>query len=107
MSLQARVGRHTRNGGRHIKNKANDQQTVTELLNGISTSDGGAAGSLNGHIVAGICGESLYGAISKFEDKYFPSERSGYVDPGGAMLQLMERLIALPGSAPAPAQVGP
>jgi hypothetical protein len=107
MSLRGRVGRHTRNGGRQCQNWWGDQKTVTDLLNSISISDGGAAGTLNGRIVAGICGDGLYGAISQFEDKHFPAQRSGYVDPGGAMLALMEQLVAHPGSAPTAAGVRP
>ena len=103
MSLRGRVGRHTRNGGRQCQNWRDDQKTVTDLLNGISVGDGGAAGALNGTIVAGICGDALYAAISQFENKHFPRQGSGYVDPGGAMLRLMEQLAARPGSAPAPA----
>jgi hypothetical protein len=103
MSIRARVGRHTRDGKRQCQNWWGDQKTVTDLLNGISSSDGGAAGTLSDTMVAGICGNALYEAISEFEDKHFPGQGSGYVDPGGAMLRLMEQLIARPGSAPVPA----
>ena len=99
MSIRARVGRHTRSGGRHCQNWADDQRTVIDLLNRISVADGGAGGGLGGRIVAGICDDALYGAISQFEDKYFPGQHSGFLDPGGAMLKRMEQLAGRAASA--------
>ncbi len=105
MALRARVGRHTKSGMRECQNWADDQQTVIALLNRISAADGGAGGSLAGRIVAGISSDALYRAITKFEDKHFPGQRSGFLDPGGAMLARMEALIA--GRTTAPPAVTP
>jgi hypothetical protein len=52
--------------------------------------------------VAGICSDALYGAITRFEDKYFPGQRSGYLDPGGSMLRQMELLAGRTPSGPDP-----
>src|SRR5260370_2669354 len=92
MSLKASVGRHTQANGRQCQNYPEGQQTVIDLLNGIPVGKGGAGGSLKGHIVSGICSDALYHAISQFEDKYFPRQRQGFVDPGGPMLKRMEEL---------------
>lgn len=94
MPLRARVGRHTRLAGRHCQNWAEDQQTVIDLLNRIPVTDGGAGGKLNGRIIVGMSSDALYRAISQFEDKHFPGQRSGFVDPDGAMLKLMHELAA-------------
>ncbi len=98
MSLRGRVGRHARQGGRHCQNRIEDQQAVIALLNRIPAGDGGAGGGLNGNIagrmVAGMASETLYAAILRFEDKHFPGQRSGFVDPGGAMLRRMQDLAA-------------
>jgi hypothetical protein len=99
MPLRARVGRHTRGGGRNCQNWPDDQQTVIGLLTRVPGPAGGA-GSLSAKVVSGICSDELYRAISTFEDKHFPGQRSGYVDPAGAMLKRMEALTA----AAAPAQ---
>jgi len=96
MTLRARVGRHTRLAGRHCQNWSDDQQQVIDLLNRISVADGGSAGRLGGRLVAGICSDELYRAISGFEDKQFPGQHSGYVDPAGPMLKRMEDLAASP-----------
>jgi hypothetical protein len=53
-------------------------------------------------MVAGICSDDLYAAISAFEDKYFPGQRSGFIDPGGAMYQKLA-MLAAPAAAPPPA----
>src|SRR5258706_3853035 len=95
MSLRGRVGRHTHDGGRHCQNWPDDQQSVISLLNRIPVAAGGAAGSLSKPVISGICGDELYRAISAFEDKYFPGQRSGYLDPAGAMLKRMEELAAV------------
>jgi hypothetical protein len=97
MSLRGRVGRHTRSGGRQCQNWAEDQRAVTELLNRISFVDGGAEGTLSGRIVLGISSDPLYRAISRFEDKHFPGQHSGFVDPGRAMWRRMEELAQAPG----------
>jgi hypothetical protein len=104
MPIRARVGRHTRSGGRHCQNWADDQKTVIDLLNLVTIADGGAGGKLAGPVIAGVCSDALYGAISRFEDKYFPGQRSGYLDPGGAMLRRMEQLA---GRTPGGANAGP
>jgi hypothetical protein len=76
---------------------------VIALLNRIPVSDGGAGGSLNGRIVAGLSSDALYRAITRLEDKHFPGQRSGFADPGGLMLQRMEELAARTASVPPPA----
>src|SRR5260370_16609249 len=92
MSLKARVGRHTQANGRQCQNYPQDQQTVIDMLNRNAMGKGGAGGRLKGHIVSGTCSDALYHAISQFEDKYFPRQRHGFVDPGGPMLKRMEEL---------------
>lgn len=103
MSIRGRVGRHTQAGGRQCQNWPEDQQTVIALLNRIPVGDGGAGGSLTGRIISGMSSDALYRAISKFEDKYFPGQRKGFVEPAGAMLVRMEALAGRTVSAPAPA----
>jgi hypothetical protein len=113
MPLQGRVGRHTRQGGRHCLNLPEDQRTVIALLNAIPVSGGGAGGSLTGKIIDGMASDALYRAITRFEDRYFPGQRNGFVDPAGGMLQLMQSVaapkpVAVPPPAPAaPANVAP
>jgi hypothetical protein len=102
MALRARVGRHTSDGGRHCQNWPDDQQTVISLLNHIPVIAGGAAGSLSRPVVSGICSDELYRAVSTFEDKHFPGQRSGFVDPGGAMLKRLEDLVAAAAPPPGP-----
>jgi hypothetical protein len=102
MQLRGRVGRHNRDGGRQCQNWPDDQQSIVGLLNRISVGAGGSSGSLSKPVIAGICSDELYRAISTFEDKYFPGQRSGYVDPGGAMLKRMEDLTAAPPAASGP-----
>lgn len=102
MAIRARVGRHARNGGRQCQNWADDQQTVSGLLNRIPTEKGGTQGGLNGRFTAGICSDPLYGAILLFENKYFPGQGNGFVDPASMMLKRMEDL-AEPGGNGAPA----
>jgi hypothetical protein len=67
------------------------------VLNRIAPPDAGTGGSLKPRIVAGIASNALYNAIVAFENKHFPRQRSGFVDPGGPMYQ---KLVAL-ASAPA------
>jgi len=88
MSLRGRVGRHG-TSGRQCQNWGDDQQQVIDLLNAIPVIRGGAAGSLHGRVVMGIASEALCQAILRFEDKQFPGQRSGFVDPGGAMWNRM------------------
>lgn len=97
--LRGRVGRHTRSGGRHCQNWADDQKTVMDILNAIPVIQGGAGGSLGGRIVLGISSDALYRAISRFEDRYFPGQRSGFIDPGGAMWDRM-LTVAMESSPP-------
>jgi hypothetical protein len=106
MPIRARVGRHTRSGGGHCQNWADDQKAIIDLLNKIPRASGGTQGGLNPRIVAGICSNELYAAISAFEDKYWPGQRSGYIDPGGAMYQKLA-LLAAPAAAPPPAPAAP
>jgi hypothetical protein len=100
MPLRGRVGRHTRTGGRHCQNWPDDQQSVISLLNRVPISDGGSAGRLGNKVISGICSDELYRAISSFEDKHFPGQGSGYVDPAGPMLKRMEDLAAAPALGP-------
>ena len=100
MPLRARVGRHTRAGGRHCQNWPDDQQNVISLLNRVPISDGGSAGRLGNKVISGICSDELYRAISSFEDKHFPGQGSGYIDPDGAILKRMEDLAAVPAPGP-------
>ncbi len=100
MSIRGRVGRHAKTGGRHCQNWVDDQQTVITLLNRIPASAGGAGGGLGGRITAGLSSDGLFQAILRFEDRYFPGQRSGFVDPGGAMLRRMEGLALLNAIAP-------
>jgi hypothetical protein len=71
-----------------------DQQIVMDLLNAIPAVHGGAAGSLGGRVVLGIASEALCQAISRFEDRHFPRQRSGFVDPDGAMLKRMLKVLS-------------
>src|ERR1700722_8196460 len=101
MPIRARVGRHTRSGGGHCQNWADDQRVIIDLLNRVPRTSGGAQGGLNPRIVAGICSDDLYAAIAVFEDKYFPGQRSGFFDPGGLMYQKLA-MLAAPAPAPPP-----
>jgi hypothetical protein len=87
MAIRARVGRHTQLGGRQCQNWSDDQKTIIDLLNRIAPSNSGTGGSLKPRIVAGIASDELFSAIVAFENKQFPGQRSGFVDPGGPMYQ--------------------
>jgi hypothetical protein len=99
MPIRARVGRHTRAGGRHCQNWADDQQTVIDLLNRIPIVSGGKSGALRPRVVAGIASSELYAAIVEFERKNFPSQHLGFFDPGGPMFKKLETL-GMPAPAP-------
>ncbi|HKU97440.1 MAG TPA: hypothetical protein VJR58_19285 [Vineibacter sp.] len=105
MPIRGRVGRHARHGGQHCQNWPDDQQNVIGLLNRIAVNDGGTGGGLNGNIggriVAGMASDALYRAIMTFEDKHFPGQRSGFVDPAGGMLKRLEELAARAVKVPA------
>ncbi|WFU44325.1 hypothetical protein QA640_18890 [Bradyrhizobium sp. CB82] len=73
---------------------------MISLLNVIPTADGGANGGLGGRVVAGIASEDLFKAILRFQGQYFPTQQSGFVDPGGAVLTRMEQLAARPAAVP-------
>ena len=90
VSLRGRVGRHTQSG-RQCQNWPDDQKTVIMLLNAISNFRGGPERPLGGRIVAGIASEALCRAISHFEDRYFPGQRTGFVEPLGAMMYVLSR----------------
>jgi hypothetical protein len=98
MPIRARVGRHTRAGGRHCQNWADDQQTVIDLLNRIPIHSGGKGGALRPQVVAGIASSELYAAIVEFERIHFPRQHLGFFDPGGPMFRKLETL-----GTPAPA----
>ena len=61
------------------------------LLNAIPNLRGGPERPLGGRIVAGIASEALCQATSHFEDRYFPGQRSGFVEPLGAMMYVLPR----------------
>ena len=88
MSLRGRVGQHGI-GGRQCQNWIEDQQLVIALLNGIPVTEGGAGGKLAGRVVLGIASHALNLAILQFEDRQFPGQRSGFVDPDGKMWNRM------------------
>jgi len=94
MPLRGRVGRHIHDGGRQCQNWPDDQKAIISLLNRIPVAAGGAAGNLSKPVVSGICSDEFYRGITTFEDKHFPGEHKGYVDPAGAMLKRMEDLAA-------------
>src|SRR4051812_6651529 len=102
MTIRDRVGRHTQEGGRHCQNRPDDQQNVITLLNRIPITNGGSADGLRNQVRSGLCGDELYRAISTFEEKHFPGQRRGYVDPAGPMLKRMEELATLSAPPPAP-----
>lgn len=105
MPIRARVGRHTRAGGRHCQNWVDDQRVVIDLLNRVSTANGGQGQGLRPRIVAGIASNDLYAAIVAFEAKNFPGQHLGFFDPGGPMFRRLEAL-GTPAAAPsAPAAV--
>ena len=105
MPIRGRVGRHRRDGGRHCQNWIDDQHVVVDLLNQISVGDGGAGGSLGGRFVNGMASDALYLAICQFEDRYFPGQQSGFLDPNGAMLKRMEALAGSKSTDATPASV--
>ena len=95
MPIRARVGRHTRQGGRQCQNWPDDQRTVKELLFRIPKSKGGMMGSTNEPVVSGICSDLLYASIKVFEAHQFPQSNDGFVEPGGTMLKRMEDLAGV------------
>jgi hypothetical protein len=101
MPLRGRVGRHA-STGKHCQNWKSDQQHVIALLNRFPAEYGGAAGSLNGRLVAGIASDALYQAILRFQKHQVPIQ-TGFVGPGDLSLQVLERNAAAP-AAPAPAR---
>jgi hypothetical protein len=105
VTMDGRVGKHTRDGRRNCQNWVRDQKIIIGLLNRIPISAGGAGGSLaTGPLVEGICSDALYKAIVQFEDKHPELGHSGFVDPGGKMLKAMEDLAKAPTpAAPTPA----
>jgi hypothetical protein len=108
MPLRARVGRHA-NTGAQCQNWMEDQFQVTMSLNFIPAVDGGAGGSISiDHVVGGIASDALCKAILHFQEKHFPTQKTGFVDPGGELLTRMETLASRPVAAPpaAPASTG-
>jgi len=106
MALKGRVGRHTQLSGRQCQNWSDDQQQVIDLLNKVSTLDGGANGWLKPpRVIAGIASDELYRAIVTFENKQYPGQNSGYIDPGGKMYQKLVALTTV--SAPATSTAPP
>jgi hypothetical protein len=100
MPLRGRVGRHTKQNGRHCQNRPEDQMAVITLLNRIAVGDGGAEGKLEVRVVNGIASDALYKAISRFENQHYKGQGSGYVDPDGAMFKKMDELAKRPLSPP-------
>jgi hypothetical protein len=107
MAITGRVGRHTQAGGRHCQNWVEDQKAVIDLLNRIPAANGGTGGGLNPRLVAGIASDELYNAIVAFENKHFPGQRSGFVDPGGLMYQKLEALATAPAAPVIPKPPAP
>lgn len=110
MNLKARVGRHTKLAGRQCQNWASDQETVVRLLNRIPAAHGGAGGGLHPGIVDGIASDELYRAIQRLEDLHVPRQGSGFIDPGGALWGILERLAVeqpAPDPPEAPAKGAP
>lgn len=99
MPLRGRVGRHATTGAQ-CQNWVEDQQTVIALLNLIPAVDGGAEAGIAGRVVGGISSDALYGAILRFQKRYFPARQSGFIDPGDAVLARMEQLASRPTAAP-------
>lgn len=99
MAIRGRVGRHVKTN-KNCQNWKADQKVVTELLNRISIADGGAEGALNAPIIGGIASQSLYTSILYFQNKHFPRDMSGFIDPSGPMLAKLESLAAKPTPAP-------
>jgi len=102
MPIQARVGRHNKQNGRHCQNWADDQRIIVGLLNRIPAHQGGAGGTLKPRLVAGIASDDLFAAILRFEDAHFPGQRSGFVDPSGQMLKRLEVLADSSHTQPLP-----
>jgi hypothetical protein len=91
MPVRACVGRHA-NTGQNCQNWADDQQTVTALLNLIAADDGGAATGITGPVVAGMASAELFGVILTFQREQFPAQVTGFFDPSGQMLLRAGRL---------------
>jgi hypothetical protein len=72
---------------------------VIALLNRFPGEYGGAAGNLNGRVVAGLASDALYQAILRFQKHQVPIQ-TGFVGPGDLSLQVLERNAA---AAAAPA----
>ena len=100
MPLRSRVGRHA-NTGAQCQNWLEDQFQVIMSLNFIPAIDGGAEGGLStDRVVAGIASDALYKSILRFQEKHFPSQKTGFIDPGGAALARMEMLASRPVATP-------
>lgn len=106
MALRGRVGRHTQLGGKQCQNWSDDQQAVIDLLNRIAPSNAGTGGSFKPRIIAGIASDALSNAIVAFENRHFPGQRRGFVEPGGTMYQKLEALAAAP-ATPVPVVTTP
>jgi hypothetical protein len=96
MPLRGRVGRHA-DTGKHCQNWKSDQQHVIALLNRFPAGYGGAAGNLNGRVVAGIANDALYQAIMRFQKHQVPIQ-TGFIGPGDLSLHVLERNAAAPGA---------
>jgi hypothetical protein len=76
------------------RNLPGDTRVVQQLLNGVTTTNGGPAVKL---VVDGICGPKTQNAIQQFQLKHFGLKLAdGRVDPGG---QTLAKLNALSGPA--------
>jgi hypothetical protein len=101
MAIHERVGRHLHQGGKDCRCRKDDQQTVIDLLNRIPFADGGSNGKLVVRkIEDGVCSDVLFGAIRQFEHKNFPQRETGFVEPHGDKIKLMEKLAARPAPKP-------
>src|SRR5262245_33559975 len=100
MPLRSRVGRHAVTGAQ-CQNRVEDQFQVIMSLNFIPTVDAGAqAGLSTDPVISGIASDALCKAILRFQKQHFPTQQSGFVDPGGVVLAKMEMLASQPVETP-------
>src|ERR1051325_10960169 len=86
--ITASVGIHN---GKPCYNVLEDQKTITNLLNAIPRSQGGAEGSLPAPTSWGIVSSSLHQAILTFQ-RWHKLSVDGHIDPKGSAIGLLNRL---------------
>ncbi|MEP6827018.1 MAG: hypothetical protein ABJA10_02975 [Aestuariivirga sp.] len=73
-------------------------------LNFIPSIDGGAGGAIpTDRVVPGIASEKLCSAIQRFQQRYFPQQQTGFVDPSGTLLPRLVELASRQSGTPVPA----